>query len=144
MDSLKHQGQGDLAQVQLGMPWNEWYNDNSLLEVNNTTHKNGISHCLKTLVVVNFLTKVSLDGTVMRLVTVNHHCQDLFLDLKSHLGWSFCRLSSLFPEFYSSTFNFPPYLIVNAKDSNVTLETMEESLHKGALAEEHFHCKTLT
>lgn len=106
--------------------------------------KNGISHCLKTLVVVNFLTKVSLDGTVMRLVTVNHHCQDLFLDLKSHLGWSFCRLSSLFPEFYSSTFNFPPYLIVNAKDSNVTLETMEESLHKGALAEEHFHCKTLT
>ena len=48
--------------------------------------KNGISNCLKTLVVVNFLTKVSLDGTVMRLVTVNHHCQDLFLDLKSHLG----------------------------------------------------------
>ena len=87
---------------------------------------------------MNFLTKVSLDGTVMRLVTVNHHCQDLFLDLKSHLGWSFCWLSSLFPEFYSSTFNF-----TNAKDSNVTLETMEESLHKGALAEEHFHCKTL-
>ena len=68
----------------------------------------------------------------------------LILDLKSYLGWSFCWLSSQFPESYSSTFNFPPYLIVNAKDSNVTLETMEESLHKGALAEEHFHCKTLT